>query len=184
MPRTVDEIAIAMLISAMDNPTLPANVIAPVLMLLGVVTIGVFLTISIRGRISRRQIRAVPPREQIEQIKERATSRAATTSATADMVQTARRLAAQLDNKAARLERLIADADERLARLEAYGADAAPATAAPDSPPRPDPFEEAAPDPLTRSVYELADNGHEPVDIAQRLDEQIGKVELILALRQ
>jgi hypothetical protein len=38
-------------------------------------------------------------------------------------------------------------------------------------------------DPLTRSVYELADDGHDALGIAQALDEQIGKVELILALR-
>ncbi len=39
------------------------------------------------------------------------------------------------------------------------------------------------PDPLTRSVYKLADSGHDTVSIARELDEQIGKVELILALR-
>ncbi len=39
------------------------------------------------------------------------------------------------------------------------------------------------PDPTTASVYKLADAGLSPVEIAQRIDEQIGKVELILALR-
>lgn len=39
-------------------------------------------------------------------------------------------------------------------------------------------------DPLSASVYELADRGRSPVEIAQQLDEQVGKVELILALRQ
>ncbi len=38
-------------------------------------------------------------------------------------------------------------------------------------------------DPLTRSVYALADDGRSSVEIARKLDEQIGKVELILALR-
>ncbi|MCK4872158.1 MAG: hypothetical protein KAS72_05500 [Phycisphaerales bacterium] len=38
-------------------------------------------------------------------------------------------------------------------------------------------------DPLTRRVYQMADRGAEPVEIAQTLDEQVGKVELILALR-
>lgn len=37
--------------------------------------------------------------------------------------------------------------------------------------------------PLASSVIELADEGLTPVEIAQQLDEQIGKVELILALR-
>lgn len=38
-------------------------------------------------------------------------------------------------------------------------------------------------DPLTESVYQLADAGRNAVSIAQELEEQIGKVELILALR-
>lgn len=38
-------------------------------------------------------------------------------------------------------------------------------------------------DPLSASVCELSDRGRTPVEIAQLLDEQVGKVELILALR-
>ncbi len=38
-------------------------------------------------------------------------------------------------------------------------------------------------DPLSASVYELADRGRTPVQIAQYLDEQVGKIELIIALR-
>lgn len=38
-------------------------------------------------------------------------------------------------------------------------------------------------DPLMRQIYELADEGATPVEIARKLDEQVGKVELILALR-
>jgi hypothetical protein len=38
-------------------------------------------------------------------------------------------------------------------------------------------------DPVTRRVYGLADQGLTPVEIAGRLEEQVGKVELILALR-
>ena len=39
-------------------------------------------------------------------------------------------------------------------------------------------------DPLTRQIYEMADKGATPVQIAKELDEQVGKVELILALRR
>lgn len=42
----------------------------------------------------------------------------------------------------------------------------------------------AANDPLTRSVYALADEGYDAQTIASRLQEHAGKVELILALRQ
>ena len=38
-------------------------------------------------------------------------------------------------------------------------------------------------DPLTATVYEMADAGQTAVDIARALDEHTGKVELILALR-
>lgn len=47
----------------------------------------------------------------------------------------------------------------------------------------PQPEPEVELDPLTRSVYALADDGRSSVEIARELDEQIGKVELILALR-
>lgn len=46
-----------------------------------------------------------------------------------------------------------------------------------------DRFASLPPDPLSASVYELADRGRSAVEIARSLDEQIGKVELILALR-
>lgn len=55
--------------------------------------------------------------------------------------------------------------------------------AAPTPRPAPDPLTTPAPDPLTQRVYDLADQGVSQLEIAQRLDEQIGKVELILALR-
>jgi hypothetical protein len=42
----------------------------------------------------------------------------------------------------------------------------------------------AAADPLTRSVYALADEGYDAQEIATRLKEHTGKVELILALRE
>ncbi len=38
-------------------------------------------------------------------------------------------------------------------------------------------------DSFTRRVYELADAGHEHIDIARELNEHVGKIDLILALR-
>lgn len=64
---------------------------------------------------------------------------------------------------------------------EPQSADAA-SRAAP--PPRSDPAHEFPADPLAASVYKLADAGHESVEIAKKLNEEIGKVELILALRR
>ena len=95
-------------------------------------------------------------------------------------------MAAKLDNKAARLEILIQQADERISRLshknKANGIAqnesqfTRPTSVAPSGP-------SVSIDPLTQSVYELADTGCHPIQIAQELDEQVGKVELILSLR-
>ncbi|MDQ7013179.1 MAG: hypothetical protein Q9O74_04700 [Planctomycetota bacterium] len=102
-----------------------------------------------------------------------------------------RRLAAIMDNKAARIEVLIEHADQRLAALaeaEANAQQAAPAAApalhtdhetAPPAPPAP-----LSIDPLHRKVYDLADQGLAPVDIARQIDRPTGQIELILALRR
>lgn len=85
-----------------------------------------------------------------------------------------------LERRLERLEKLLEQTDERMTRLERPPAAIAPAPRTMDlKPGAGDPS-----DPLTLSVYALADRGHEPLDIARQLDEQVGKVELILALRK
>jgi hypothetical protein len=82
-----------------------------------------------------------------------------------------------MDRQAARLEQLIAEADSRIRRLERLN------SAPPPAPPR-QVLTGDTTDPLNRRVYELADEGMPPVEIARALQQQTGKVELILALRQ
>jgi hypothetical protein len=82
-------------------------------------------------------------------------------------------LAEQADGHAARLERLVADADARIKKLEHLAA-------ATDARARLEP----RPDPLNQQIYELADEGLAPIEIARRLEQQTGKVELVLALRR
>lgn len=84
-------------------------------------------------------------------------------------------IAAQMDRQAERLERLIADADIRIRKLERLTLEAAQ--------PRPAPRTDDT-DPLSARIYDLADQGMPSVEIARQLDQQTGKVELILALRQ
>jgi hypothetical protein len=119
--------------------------------------------------------------------------------------------AAQMENRALRLEKLIREADERIARLEAlehatrsadpwdagrggppslrydnprpHAPSGASTSARPSQGGRASLLAEDDMDPLTRRVYTLADQGLTPVEIAGRLEEQVGKVELILALR-
>lgn len=169
---------------------------AQMLMVIMVVGLGVILMVSIRGKIARRNMNRPSPREWIDHIKAVRHRHDDAHAVSAQLVDTARRLGAQMDNKAQRLELLLQEADERIAQLSE--AKDAGLSAADESPagregafggpdpgsfkPSPDPPRPL--DPLTQGVYELADTGRSPLEIAQQMDEQVGKVELILALRQ
>lgn len=183
-----------------DQSSLPAvlqNNILPIIGIVAIIGIGFLMIISVRGKVSRRNSARPSPREMIEQIKSRGLQRSESSASSADMVQATQRLAAQLDNKAAKLEVLIKHADERIAVLNKLHSKAAPPKQAKPQaefkkPPSPRPHlqmdnqRRASPqtmDPLTRSVYNLADYGRSSLEIAQELDEQVGKVELILSLR-
>lgn len=173
------------------------NILAPLLMVVGVVLLGFILVGSVRGKIARRQAETPSPREHIAQLKARAGGQENVYAANAELLDTAQRLAGQLDAKAERLEQLMAEAEQRVAALRGVleEADASllgpstggalPRAVAGEPLGRIGPSSAAAvpADPLTTTVYELADAGHDPVRIAQQLDEQVGKVELILALR-
>jgi hypothetical protein len=118
--------------------------------------------------------------------------------------------AAQIENRATKLEYLIELADRRLAELKALTSDR-PVRSHAESPQRRS-EERALPhhpqertartrdwsaegeeefvsvsrqrDQLAERVYELSSMGLKSVEIARQLDEQVGKVELILALRE
>jgi hypothetical protein len=107
-------------------------------------------------------------------------------------------LCQRLDDRASRIESLLAEANAAIARLEALQATPAPETPRAARPARAmreqheppvvevvarGPVESTTSDPLCASVYSLADSGADAVAIAKQLDEHIGKVQLILALR-
>jgi len=160
---------------------------------MAVVGIGVMLMISVRSKIARRNADRLSPRELIEQLKAAGRHRGDAQSASAELLESARQLAAKLDNKAARLELLIQQADERISLMSqlsgtgAVGRDGPARTGSTEPDRARTPVLANGPplslDPLTQSVYELADTGYQPIEIAQELDEQVGKVELILSLR-
>jgi hypothetical protein len=79
---------------------------------------------------------------------------------------------AELDELTRKLEVLLEEADTKIEQLRTL-------TAA-----NPIDVPEQPADPVVRRVYELSDAGRAPAEIARELDEHIGKVELILALRQ
>ncbi len=169
----------------------PSGTLLPVFGVVGILGFAIILMISIRGKIARRNSERPSPRELIEQLKAPLARgghdgrRLDVIGGGAELVETAQRLGAQLDNKARRLETLIEQADRRIASLSgspvtpstssAASEPAAPTVAAPVEP---------GPDPLTKAVYAQADAGRTSTEIARELDEQVGKVELILALRE
>lgn len=162
---------------------------------------GVLVLVMIMIRMLKRNLsrntpsREGTPRERIERIRAEASARSPTESFQADAEELTRRLGAILDNKAARLELLIEEADDRLAKLDRACMGASVQTRAVEHDAggfrAPEPVRAAAPkapetqvDPTQRQIYDLADAGLGPVEIAQRLDQPIGQVELILNLRR
>ena len=100
----------------------------------------------------------------------------------------ARKVGAQLDARAARLEALIREADERLTRLGSLtGARPDEHSNGHPPPPAPPPSVAGAPeqeiDPRHAQVYALMDEGLSAYQIADRLGRPEGEVELIIALR-
>ncbi len=174
--------ALALSTSANGSAPMPW---AAMMMALALVGVGFYMTFMIRGKIARRNAARPSSRELIEQLKAPSRLRGIDPQThSAALEQIARRLSAQLDNKARRLENLIDEADQRIAALG--GASEPPAASAPAAPsPRPAGGNgNRDTDALTAAVFERADAGLSSVEIAQQLDEQVGKVELILALRE
>ncbi|MDP6152847.1 MAG: hypothetical protein QF785_05660 [Phycisphaeraceae bacterium] len=145
---------------------------------------------------ARKAHQNLTPREQLERMKQQRGVRGDLEQIMAEVEQLARRFNAQLDARTHHLERLIDEADQRIERLERARSGAAGETSATNTDDRRNPQSDAhhaaelnrdvAPpsDPLTKSVYALADAGSSSDEIARQLDEHIGKVELILALRE
>ncbi len=105
-----------------------------------------------------------------------------------------RKINAQIDTRFAKLEAAIADADRRIEVLQrlsraARGEPVVDVTIGEESPDRPaadpSPTSAAPAHPPIRHavVYDLADTGKSPVEIAQALGRTPGEIELILALR-
>jgi len=143
-------------------------------------TAGILLLVIILMRKQKNRVRRGSPddtpTERLADLRQTAAGRDTLHTVMADVEELAQRLAAQLDNKAARIEKLIADADDRLARLEQAAAGPAPEPAPPH-------LTNHSEDPTRARIYELADKGLSSIDIARRLDQPTGHVELILSLR-
>ena len=145
----------------------------------GILLITMWLMIRLRRK--RTQTAARPTvHEQLEQNRQARGLRGDLEQVMVEVEQLARRFSAQLDAKTVQLNKLIEQADQRIAELKRLEGEPAPPPPEPDAPP-PAPAEPESE--LARSVYQLADAGNDPIEIARSLNEHVGKIELILALR-
>lgn len=168
----------------------------------GILTIGILFIIAAMFSLGRSRTRRASgsetARDHVDRARQKQGVRDELEALMVDINRMAKDLGGQLDAKIVRIEQAVREADERIAQLDAlrdsmsHPAEYQQGQASEQG----DPFADhlgdqlvtpQAPadqtDPLTREVYALADQGIGPVDIADRLDEHIGKVELILALR-
>ncbi|MEM1212746.1 MAG: hypothetical protein AAGI68_10665 [Planctomycetota bacterium] len=158
------------------------------------VLVAGLLLIILAGFMLLRKRHAKGPdttaREHIHRLKEEHGVRGDLESLMVDIEQLAKRLSSQLDAKVTEVEKVLAEADQRIAQLQSNSPPAPAAAEAHPQPASPTPAKQNATapplpvDPLTQAVYDLADAGQEPADIAQQTGEHLGKVELILALRR
>lgn len=158
----------------------------------GLLAIGILFIIMAmfslgRGRKKRAATRDTA-RDHVDRARQKQHVRDELEALMVDINRMAKDLGAQLDAKVVRIEEATRQADERIAQLEALKQTLAepdpygnPPAVAPPADTLQAPADAA--DPLTSEVYALADQGVGPQDIAAKLNEHVGKVELILALR-
>lgn len=185
----------------MTDPTLAQNVLAPRDMLvLGLVLIAVILMMtSVRRRLQNRGRSRTDEAGPATRLPAGEVMKRDMETLMVQLEELSRRIAAQIDTRFQKLETSIADADERIASLEVLlraarqlpkldvtvgdagcappGRDEKAGNGGPDYSPIPN-------DPDKARIYELADSGQSPVQIAQATGRHTGEVELILALRQ
>ncbi len=169
--------------------------------LVGVLLITMSMMMGIRKKRRYAQQQGTA-REQVDDMKQRHKLRGDLEQLMIEVEQLAKRFGAQLDAKTMHMEQLISEADRKIAELkqmelgrqnaaklhEAMASPFEDKPAAPAAVPTTE-AESASPtqnagDALKQSVYDLAEKGHDPAEIAKQLNEHVGKIELILALRK
>lgn len=171
--------------------------LANVLLAAGIVLVMFYLISRSRKRGKQPPPTRLSVQETLEKQKQTRALGGDLEQVMVEIEQMSRRVGSQLDAQAARLEALIAEADRRIAKLKSSETSASIPTRATSgsaghdhqadhvAPPAQVSVEKSLPaDPLSRQVYALADRGMKAEAIAQELQEHIGKVELILALRR
>ena len=158
---------------------------------LGILVLTATLLLRLRRKLRERAEEAedraerpVRPAPRRPGLLETASQRRTLEALMVEAQELTRLCAAQMENRAVRLEKLIREADERIARLdERHGARSREDVRVAERVGASSAFLRRDADPLTERIYQLADSGVSSVEIARELDEQTGKVDLILALR-
>lgn len=154
------------------------------------------------SRIAKRKrtggVSILSSHEQLERLKQARGMRGDLEQLMVEIEQMAKRMSAHLDAKSMYLQRLLDMADQRIETLRALEKRDAPPAVRPSRDDAPADARTSAPsastsspshenelpdDPLARQVYALADQGQDSHAIARKLEEHVGKIELILALR-
>ena len=176
---------------AAGSPVLTTQQMALILLILGT---SAMLLISTRRRMrAARNSPKTYAREQLARLRDEEAVVQNMEELTVQLEEVSRRIQAQLDTKFAKLEAVIRDADDRIERLGRL-------TRAGDGQPTidvtvGDDGEAADPTPTDgddrrqgdhrhRSIFEAADAGRTPLEIAQETGQSTGEIELILALRK
>lgn len=165
----------------------------------GMLVLGVVLVVgsAVMVWVKRKQggaTESITPHEGIERLDQRRGMRSDLETLAGEIEGLSLRFDAQINRKTAELKTLLSEADRRIAELRQFRdrveqvegpsglfqGQRGPAfsrTGATRGSPETE-------DPLAKTVHSLADQGLAPEEIARRLGEHVGKVELILALRR
>ena len=163
--------------------------VTPAIIIAAVVVLGVIAAVIIRFQTPARpksipmeSVEAPDPHMILKEVED-------THARAAELIAIVHRWSSRLDDKEKKLDQLLIQTEKHLRRLQACEPKAAARPPAQKVRPpvvaiEPKLVRPADRDPLSSAVYRLADSGRAPLDIARELDEQVGKVELILALRE
>lgn len=167
-------------------------ILTQALLVVGIALVTTSLLMMLRKRRAKAS-RRISPHEQIERNQQHRGMRGDLEDLMVEIEQLSKRFGAQLNAKSIQLENLMEEADRRIAELQHLQANPPSASQDPQTLPDFAPTENGltglesqatvGEDPLSKAVFALADQGHPPEDIARKLDEHVGKIELILALR-
>ena len=167
-----------------------------VILALAVVCLTIVM-LSTHRRIRRSQVPSESPvAKRYFELKERRAATRDMEQVMLELDQLSRQIHGRLDTKLVRLEAVIRDADERIDRLSRLvrSAKEVPSLEVTLAEERPEQECEAAAEPRGTAleqchhryavIYELADRGTSPLQIAEEVGKTDGEIELILALRK